>query len=60
MKTTGSIIKKRLKDVKSLMEYLDSNGDPKYPKAQEYFFYDWIQGNTIYKNKTNKLIKLNS
>lgn len=60
MKTTGSIIKKRLKDIKSLMEYLDSNGNPLHKKAEQYFFWDWIQGNTIYKNKTNKLIKLNS
>lgn len=60
MKTCGQIISKRLKDVKSLMEYLDSNGEPKNSISQEYFFYDWIQGNTIYKKLTNKLIKLNS
>lgn len=57
MKTAhAQIIQERLDNVKKLMEYLDKDGIPKNQKSQEYFFYDWIQGQTIYKRDTDKQI----
>ena len=57
MKSVGKIVKERIEKLKSLMEYLDEDGNPKYPKAEEFYIYDWIDGNTKYKKLTNKLLK---
>ena len=57
MLTTGIIIENRIKEVKKLMEYINNKGQPKDEQSEQFYLWDWYEGNTKYRKLTNKLLK---